>query len=73
VAVGPSVSPGFTDSILARPLGTHAYGFVPFEVDADHLATMHGPNERVPTDEVARGVRTLFEVAIDVAADLGDR
>jgi carboxypeptidase PM20D1 len=69
VAVGPSVSPGFTDSILARPLGTHAYGFVPFEVDGEQLATMHGPNERVSIENLARGVRTMFEIAVDVAVD----
>jgi acetylornithine deacetylase/succinyl-diaminopimelate desuccinylase-like protein len=69
VAAGPTVSPGFTDSIFARTAGAHAYGFVPFEVTAAELATMHGPNERISIENLARGTRLMFEIVVDVAVD----
>ncbi|MFT3712273.1 MAG: M20/M25/M40 family metallo-hydrolase [Archangium sp.] len=65
---GPVISPGFTDSILARGKGTRAYGFVPFEVTADELATFHGKNERVSVKNVHRGLEILFRAVVDVAA-----
>ncbi len=68
VVVGPAISPGFTDSNLARPKGTKAYGLVPFEVDAELLGTMHGKRERVPVAQVKRGLELLFRVVVDGAA-----
>ncbi|MFO0595663.1 MAG: M20/M25/M40 family metallo-hydrolase [Myxococcaceae bacterium] len=63
---GPVVSPGFTDSILARGKGTRAYGFVPFEVTQDELATFHGRNERVSVKNVHRGLQILYRAVVDV-------
>jgi acetylornithine deacetylase/succinyl-diaminopimelate desuccinylase-like protein len=65
---GPVVSPGFTDSILARGKGTRAYGFVPFEVTPEELATFHGKNERVPVKSVHRGLEVLYRSVVDVVA-----
>lgn len=65
---GPVLSPGYTDSLLARPKGTRAYGMVPFEVTQEELATMHGRNERVSTQNLRRGLEVLFRAVVDVAA-----
>lgn len=65
---GPVISPGFTDSILARGKGARAYGFVPFEVTPEELATMHGRDERVSVKNVHRGVEVLFRAVVDVVA-----
>jgi acetylornithine deacetylase/succinyl-diaminopimelate desuccinylase-like protein len=64
---GPLLSPGFTDSIFLRPLGVAAYGYVPFEVDSEVAATMHGHGERVPVDQVSEGLRRLFSIVVDQA------
>lgn len=65
---GPTVSPGYTDSILARKKGTRAYGFAPFEITAEELATMHGKDERVSVANLRRGVEVLYKAVVDVAA-----
>ncbi|MFO0598186.1 MAG: M20/M25/M40 family metallo-hydrolase [Myxococcaceae bacterium] len=67
VVVGPALSPGFTDSNLARPKGVKAYGLVPFEINSELLGTMHGKEERVPVKEVKRGLEVLFRSVVDAA------
>ncbi len=67
VAVGPFLSVGFTDSLLLRPLGVRAYGYVPFEVSAALAETMHGHDERVPVEQVGDGLRRLFQMVVDFA------
>ncbi len=68
VVAGPVLSPGYTDSFYARPKGTVAYGFVPFEVTKEEAATMHGENERVSLENVKRGFRILMEAVAEIAA-----
>ncbi|HEY8077119.1 MAG TPA: M20/M25/M40 family metallo-hydrolase [Labilithrix sp.] len=68
VVAGPALSPGYTDSLFLRRKGTHAYGFVPFEVEQTELNGFHGKNERVSVANVHRGIRTLYRAVIDVAA-----
>lgn len=65
---GPVLSPGYTDSLLARPKGTRAYGMVPFEVSQEELGSMHGRNERVSKKNVTRGLEVLFRAVVDVSA-----
>jgi acetylornithine deacetylase/succinyl-diaminopimelate desuccinylase-like protein len=65
---GPAISPGYTDSILARAKGARAYGFVPFDVTPEELATFHGKDERVSVKNVHRGLEVLFKSVVDVAA-----
>ncbi len=65
---GPVISPGFTDSILARGKGARAYGFVPFEISPEELATLHGRDERVSVANVHRGLEVLFRAVVDTAA-----
>ena len=65
---GPVVSPGYTDSLLARPKGARAYGFIPFEISQEELGTMHGRDERVSVKNLARGTEVLFRSIVDVVA-----
>jgi acetylornithine deacetylase/succinyl-diaminopimelate desuccinylase-like protein len=65
---GPVVSPGFTDSIFARPLGVHAYGYVPFEITQDEALTMHGHDERVSIENIHEGTRRMFSIVLDFTA-----
>ena len=68
VVAGPAISPGFTDSNIARPKGAKAYGLVPFEIDGELLATMHGKNERVPVAQVKRGFELLFRAVVEATS-----
>jgi len=68
IAVGPVLSPGFTDSILLRERGVRAYGFVPVIVTRAEAATMHGDGERVSKRNVARGLKALLSAVVDVVA-----
>lgn len=65
---GPLLSTGYTDSLVLRPLGVNAYGYLPFTVTDEELAAMHGHGERVPVEEVHEGLRRLFSMVVDVAA-----
>lgn len=62
LAVVPVVVPWFTDSHWFRDFGTIAYGFEPFRIDPQHLASMHGKNERIPVESYKRGVMLLNEI-----------
>ena len=64
---GPILSVGFTDSLLLRPLGVHAYGFVPFEVSLDDAITMHGHGERVSIENLRNGLRILYTAVAEVS------
>jgi acetylornithine deacetylase/succinyl-diaminopimelate desuccinylase-like protein len=60
--VVPTFIPGFTDSRLFRERGIPAYGVTPFAVGGDDLAGIHGPNERIPLDELDRGVERMRRI-----------
>jgi carboxypeptidase PM20D1 len=65
---GPALSPGFTDSLLLRPLGVHAYGLAPFEVTIEQAETQHGHGEHVSVENLRNGLRTVLGAVIEVAA-----
>lgn len=65
---GPALSVGFTDSLLLRPLGVHAYGFSPFEVTLEDAERQHGHDENVPVEALGDGLRILLQAVIEVAA-----
>ncbi len=69
VAVGPVVSVGSTDSQIFRPLGVHAYGIAPFRVTTAEAATMHGDDERIAVAQLRAGLRDLFGIVVEFAAD----
>ena len=61
----PVCTAGFTDSHwLREAFGTVAYGFFPARFDPEAVARLiHSADERVPVDDLARGVRFLRHVA----------
>ncbi len=66
IPVVPVVVPWFTDSHWFRELGITAYGFMPFEIDKVHMATMHGKDERIPLSAIENGVRRLYKILLEV-------
>jgi len=65
--VAPSLDSGYTESQMYRPLGITCYGFNPIEVTAELDATEHAPNERVPVEQLRRGVKMFSEVVVRAA------
>jgi acetylornithine deacetylase/succinyl-diaminopimelate desuccinylase-like protein len=65
--VAPSLNSGYTESQMYRPLGITCYGFNPIEVTPELDATQHAANERVPVEQMRRGVEMLFEVVARAA------
>lgn len=55
--VGPTLSPGGTDSRHFRGISPNVYGFMPVVFEREDLKRMHGTNERVSVDGFADGVR----------------
>ncbi len=60
--VVPELDSGTTESSMYRPLGIICYGFTALELAPEINATEHSPNERVPVEQVRRGVKTLYEI-----------
>jgi acetylornithine deacetylase/succinyl-diaminopimelate desuccinylase-like protein len=67
VPVVPIICPGFTDSHWFRDMDTICYGFAPFEVDPEHIATIHGTNERIPVRSFVQGIKFLHEIINNLA------
>jgi acetylornithine deacetylase/succinyl-diaminopimelate desuccinylase-like protein len=67
VPVVPVVVPWFTDSHWFRELGIESYGFMPFEIDAEHLASMHGKDERLPLAAYRRGINRMYRLLLELA------
>ena len=67
--VAPTLNGGYTECQMYRPVGPACYGFIPVEVTPEQEATEHAANERVPVEQVRRGVRMLYEVVARVAAE----
>lgn len=54
---------GATDRPTYRALGIVTYGFDPFKIEkADAQRGVHGNDERVSVENVAFGVRDLYDV-----------
>jgi acetylornithine deacetylase/succinyl-diaminopimelate desuccinylase-like protein len=60
--VVPVIVPWFTDSHWFRDIGITSYGFEPFKIDAEHLATMHGKDERIPVEIYKSGIQSLYKI-----------
>lgn len=65
--VVPVVVPWFTDSHWFREAGLVAYGFEPVEMDALHIATVHGKDERMPIATLGKGVERLHKILLQLA------
>lgn len=68
IAVGPVISPGFTDSILLREKGVRAYGYVPIILSRAEAATMHGDGERIGKRNLTRALKALLSAVVDFTA-----
>lgn len=73
VPVVPMVMPWFTDSHWFRDLGIASYGCAPFKIDAAHLATMHGNDERIPTSVYRDGVKMLYQVLDELCSSAASK
>jgi acetylornithine deacetylase/succinyl-diaminopimelate desuccinylase-like protein len=60
--VVPRMIAGFTDAHWFRELGIVSYGFVPRWLPPAETRGIHGPNERISIDNLARGVETLVRL-----------
>lgn len=69
--VVPTFVPGFTDSRYFRERGIPAYGVTPFSVGGDDLKGIHGPDERIPVDELDRGVERMRRIVGAYAGPAG--
>jgi acetylornithine deacetylase/succinyl-diaminopimelate desuccinylase-like protein len=67
--VAPTLNGGYTESQMYRQLGIKCYGFVPIEVKSEDEATEHAANERVPVEQIRRGVKMFCEVAMRAAKE----
>lgn len=57
--VVPTFVPGFTDSRFFRERRIPAYGVTPFALSAEDMRGIHNPDERIPLDELDRGVERM--------------
>jgi len=60
--VVPRMIAGFTDAHYFRSLGIASYGFVPRRFRAGEAEGVHGIDERISTQNLGLGVRTLIEI-----------
>jgi acetylornithine deacetylase/succinyl-diaminopimelate desuccinylase-like protein len=65
--VAPALGGGYTESQMYRPLGITCYGFNTMEVTPEVDATEHAANERVPVEQLRRGVKVLYELVARAA------
>lgn len=67
--VVPVIVPWFTDSHWFRELGINCYGFIPFQIDEEHLSTMHGKDERLPLNSFHNGIQRLYKILEAMSVD----
>lgn len=67
--VVPSLNSGYTESQMYRPLGINCYGFAPVEIPPALDTTQHAANERVPVEQIRRGVKMLYEIVALAAGE----
>ena len=60
--VVPRVNAGFSDAHYFREIGLTAYGFVPRWLHPDEARGIHGPDERISIENLARGVETMIKI-----------
>jgi acetylornithine deacetylase/succinyl-diaminopimelate desuccinylase-like protein len=65
--VAPMLNGGYTESQMYRPLGITCYGFNTLEVTEEIDSSEHAANERVPVEQLRRGVKMLYEVVARAA------
>lgn len=58
----PELDSGYTENQMYRPLGIVCYGFLPVELAPEVEASEHSANERIPVEQVRRGLKMFYEV-----------
>ena len=58
----PELNKGYTESQMYRQLGIACYGFGPEVMTPEIEATQHAANERIPIEQIHRGLRLLYEI-----------
>jgi acetylornithine deacetylase/succinyl-diaminopimelate desuccinylase-like protein len=71
--VAPVLNSGYTESQMYRPLGITCYGFAPVAVTEELDATQHAANERIPVEQLSRGVKMLYEMLTRVEGNSRDK
>jgi len=69
VPLTTQLSAGFTDCHFFREKGTPCYGFMPFRLTFQELASFHGNNERLSLSNVAFGRTFLHELVERLATE----
>ncbi len=64
-----TLNSGYTASQMYRSLGIACYGFVPIEITPELDAIQHAANERMPVEQIRRGVKMLHEIVVRVASE----
>lgn len=62
--LAPSMALGGTDSRFFRRRGVPAYGFIPFLLTKEQIATTHGVDERLPVDLLGPAIRIVYEALL---------
>ncbi|HWM90418.1 MAG TPA: M20/M25/M40 family metallo-hydrolase [Thermoanaerobaculia bacterium] len=70
--VVPTFVPGFTDSRFFRERRIPAYGVTPFALAGDDLRGIHGTDERIPLDELDRGVERMRRIVVGYTGPAAD-
>lgn len=60
--VAPSLMPGTSDSRFFRYKGINAYGFCPVIIPAEHLAMIHGVDEKISMENLTRGTAVYAQL-----------
>jgi len=60
--IAPELDSGYTENQMYRPLGIVCYGFLPVELAPEDEASEHSANERIPVEQVRRGLKMFYEV-----------
>ena len=68
LVVVPYLSTGATDGARLRRFGIPCYGLLPFPLEPDDEARMHGHDERVPVAALEFGARVVYGAVSRVAA-----
>ena len=66
--VVPSMMAGATDSRFLRQKHVPAYGFVPIVLDLGEQRRVHGVDERLSTDNLNRGIKATYDLAVKLCA-----
>jgi acetylornithine deacetylase/succinyl-diaminopimelate desuccinylase-like protein len=65
--VVPTPIPYGTDSNAFRHRGAKSYGILPVVLSASIVSSMHSDAERIPVDQIERGIRIFYEAVREVA------